>query len=378
MRKILFAVAVALTLAWSPTALAASGNLDIVFFNGRGCPHCAQTEALLEQLKDEHPGLTVHSYEVYFDDENRDLMFEFGRVYEVEVTGVPMLYVGNAVISGYRPEEIVSTIGRCLEIGCPSPLEKVEAARAPEAVSETDTEANPEASEALKKLTLPAVISAAAVDAVNPCEFAVLIILLTTILATGNKRKALLAGLAFTASIYISYFLMGLGLYSALAASGLSRVFYIVIASLAIVVGLFNLKDFLWYGKWFVMEVPMSWRPALKKLLGGVTSIPGAFGVGFLVSLFLLPCTSGPYIVILGLLAKASTRTSAVPLLLLYNAIFVLPMLIITVAVAKGLTTTAEAERWRQGKLRLLHLIAGVIILGLGLVMLGTVFLGHA
>lgn len=378
MRKILFAAAVALTLAWSPAVLAASGDLDVVFFNGRGCPHCAQTETLLGQLQDEHPGLTVHSYEVYFDDDNRDLMFEFGRVYGVEVTGVPMLYVGNAVISGYRPEEIVSTIGRCLEIGCPSPLEKVEAARAPEAASEADTEASPEASEALKKLTIPAVISAAAVDAINPCEFAVLIILLTTILATGSKRKALFAGLAFTASIYISYFLMGLGLYSALAASGLSRVFYIVIASLAIVVGLFNLKDFLWYGKWFVMEVPMSWRPALKKLLGGVTSIPGAFGVGFLVSLFLLPCTSGPYIVILGLLAKASTRASAVPLLLLYNAIFVLPMLIITIAVAKGLTTTAEAERWRQGKLRLLHLIAGVIILVLGLVMLGTVFLGHA
>jgi cytochrome c biogenesis protein CcdA len=105
--------------------------------------------------------------------------------------------------------------------------------------------------------------------------------------------------------------------------------------------------------------------------------VPGAFLIGFVVSLFLLPCTSGPHIVILGLLAKTSTRAGAIPLLLLYNFIFVLPMLIITMAIAKGMTTTKKAEEWRQGKLRVLHLIAGIIILGLGLVMLGSVFLGH-
>lgn len=377
MRKILVTIAsAALFLSW-PLLAGASGQLDVVFFYGQGCQHCAKSEALLAQLGDEHPEIVVHAHEVYFNEASRELMFEFGRAYGVDVSGVPMIFVGNAVIAGHRPDDIVSTIGRCLEIGCPSPFEKVEAARAPESGGDAAGDTDQEASEALKKLTIPAVISAAAVDAINPCEFAVLIILLTTILATGSRRKALFSGLAFTASIYISYFLMGFGMYSAIAASGLSRTFYIIIASLAILIGLFNLKDYLWYGKWFVMEVPLSWRPSLKRLLGGVTSVPGAFAVGFLVSLFLLPCTSGPYIVILGLLAKASTRAAAVPLLVLYNFIFILPMLVITVAVARGLTTTAKAEEWRQGKLRAMHLIAGMIILGLGVVMLGSVFLGH-
>ena len=142
----------------------------------------------------------------------------------------------------------------------------------------------------------------AAVDAVNPCAFAVLIILITTVLAAGGRRKALQASLALSLSIFLSYYMMGVGLYSAIAAAGVTRALYIAVTILAILIGLFNLKDYLWYGRWFVMEVPPGWRPKLKALIGRITSVPGAFLIGFVVSLFLLPCTSGPYIVILGLL----------------------------------------------------------------------------
>jgi len=84
----------------------------------------------------------------------------------------------------------------------------------------------------------------------------------------------------------------------------------------------------------------------MKTLIRGVTSVPGAFLIGFAVSLFLLPCTSGPYIVILGLLAHATEWGYAMALLVLYNFIFVLPMLIITGAIYFGFTTTEKAEEW--------------------------------
>lgn len=225
-------------------------------------------------------------------------------------------------------------------------------------------------------LTLGAVISAAFVDSINPCEFAILILLLSTIIMCHNRKKALYAGLAFSASIYISYFLMGVGLMCAIQAANITKTFYLVVSVLAIIIGLFNLKDYLWYGKWFVMEVPLSWRPRLRILVKGVTSIPGAFMVGFLVSLFLLPCTSGPYIVILGLLSSVATRYTALWLLLLYNIIFILPMIFITLAIYFGFTTPEKTEEWRQRKLKILHLIAGVIILLLGVSMLITLWLG--
>jgi cytochrome c biogenesis protein CcdA len=249
-------------------------------------------------------------------------------------------------------------IRHCIDAGCPSPLARI-----------SD-------SAGLPTLTFTAVVLAAAVDAINPCAFAVLILLMTAVLGAGDRKRALRAGLAFSLSVFISYYLMGIGLYSAVEAAGVTQVLYIVVGVLAIVMGLFNLKDFLWYGKWFVTEVPRAWRPTLKRLLAGVTSAPGAFLMGFAISLFLLPCTSGPYIVILGLLAKTATRPAALGWLLLYNAIFVLPMISITGAIYFGLTTAARAEDWRVRHLRALHLVAGIILLGLGIGMLAILWFG--
>jgi cytochrome c biogenesis protein CcdA/glutaredoxin len=335
---------------------------DLVMFYGQGCPHCSSAHSFLTEIQLEYPEIEIKEYETYFNQENRELFEKVSRAYNTEIKGVPTVFINDKVFEGFSDSisnRIEEEIEYCNENECISPLDK-------------ENGDNP----VLKKLTVPAVIGAAAVDAINPCAFAVLIILLTTILASGSRRRSLYAGIAFTIAIFISYFLMGIGLYSAIQATGISHSFFIIVAVLAILLGLFNLKDYLWYGKWFITEVPMKWRPKLKKLIKGVTSVPGAFLIGFVVSLFLLPCTSGPYIVILGLLAKAATKNYALLLLVLYNLIFILPMLIITLAIYFGFTTTQKAEEWRTRKLKILHLIAGIILLLLGVGMIISINLG--
>ncbi|MBT3690656.1 hypothetical protein HOG16_00230 [Candidatus Woesearchaeota archaeon] len=333
--------------------ISADSSPDILFFYGQGCPHCAEASSFLQDMQSEYPSLEVQEYEIYFNQENRELFKNIANSYGSEIQGVPTTFINDKSFIGFSGNigaEIEKEIKYCQGNTCVKPLDQN----------------NNEEPLILEKLTIPAVIGAAAVDAINPCAFAVLIILLTTILVSNNKKKALGAGIAFTIAIFISYFLMGLGLYSAIQATGFTHSFFIIVAILAIVIGLFNLKDYLWYGKWFIMEVPRKWRPNMKKLIKSVTSIPGAFLIGFVISLFLLPCTSGPYIVILGLLAKIATRGHAIFLLLIYNLIFILPMLIITLLVYYGFTTTEKAEEWRTNKLKFLHLIAGIILLLLG------------
>jgi cytochrome c biogenesis protein CcdA len=128
------------------------------------------------------------------------------------------------------------------------------------------------------------------------------------------------------------------------------------------------MKDFFWYGRGgFVMEIPMSWRPLLKKLLQEVTSPIGAFVMGFIVCLFELPCTGGPYVFVLGLLAERTTRMQAIPLLLLYNIFFILPLIIITLLVYLGFTSVEKTTKWKDRHIRILHLIAGIVMLALGL-----------
>ena len=343
------------------------GNNEVVLFMfyGQGCAHCGKMELFLNDLEEKYPTLKVERYEVYGNQKNRGLFENMSKAYDTEVVGVPAVFIDNKVVFGFSNSignSIENEVKKCVNEVCCLPRDKLEEFKCTGGI--------------VKKLTIPAVISAAAVDAINPCAFAVLIILLTTILAVKSRRKALFAGLAFSLSIYIAYFLMGVGLFSAIQAAGLSHTFYAIVAVLAIFVGLLNLKDYLWYGKWFVMEVPRTWRPKMKALIRSVTSVPGAFIMGFVISLFLLPCTSGPYIVILGLLANTATRNHAFILLLLYNFIFIIPMLGITLAIYFGIATTEKAEQWRTGKLKILHLIAGVIILLLGIGMLIALWLG--
>ncbi|MBW2971975.1 cytochrome c biogenesis protein [Candidatus Woesearchaeota archaeon] len=382
---IVFILSVIGAAAQDLSSLTFSSDVDLAFFYGQGCPHCAKEEAWLSEVKERYPTLKVYEYEVYFNNENRELLQNMAASYGKEVGGVPTTFINGKMIVGFNDaigRAIEQDIMYCIEFGCesciPKDTEPVESCDEPVTISaESSPAEEPGKTDARDRLTIGAVVSAAAVDAINPCAFAVLIILLTTILAAGKRKRVLMAGLAFTISIYISYLLMGIGLFSALQAAGVTHLFYSVVAALAILVGLFNLKDYLWYGKWFIMEVPLSWRPKMKTLIKGVTSVPGAFLIGFVVSLFLLPCTSGPYIVILGLLAKTATKNYALGMLLLYNFIFVLPMLIITAAIYFGFTTTEKAEEWRTRKLKTLHLIAGVIMLLLGAGMFVAMGLGY-
>ena len=225
------------------------------------------------------------------------------------------------------------------------------------------------------ELTLPKIISLAAVDAINPCALAVLILMLITIAAYNpqNKKKILLAGLAFTASVFVMYLVYGFIIVKFFqiiqALTTVRLVLYKILGLAAIILGILNLKDFIKYKPGgFGTEMPMFMRPKLNKIVSSVTSPSGAFLVGAFVTLFLLPCTIGPYIIAGGILSVLEF-IKIIPWLLIYNLIFVLPMLIITGVIYFGFAKIEDVSGWRKKNIKYLHLAAGLIILGLGMAM---------
>ncbi|PIS12401.1 hypothetical protein COT70_01115 [candidate division WWE3 bacterium CG09_land_8_20_14_0_10_47_33] len=318
---------------------------SMTLYVGQGCPHCAAVEKFLAE-KGFYDKCSITVKEIYFNRENAKELTQLFEEHNIPLLqrGVPTLLSGGRLYIG---EDKIRDYLLNLKVE-----EENQSCEQP-------------------SLLLPALVAGALADSINPCEFAVLILLLTTILAASNAARALRAGLLFSLAIFLSYLSMGLGLYKALTFGTLPQVFTKVIAALAIGFGLLNLKDYFWYGKGgFVMEVPLSWRPRMKRFVTSVTSPLGAFFIGFLVSLFLLPCTSGPYIVVLGMLAQRTQFAEALGYLILYNLIFITPMVLLTLAVYKGLSPE-RAEEVRQKRLRLLHLIVGVILIGMGVVILG-------
>ena len=119
--------------------------------------------------------------------------------------------------------------------------------------------------------------------------------------------------------------------------------------------------------------MPLFLRPNLIKIISGVTSPTGAFVVGLFVTLFLLPCTIGPYVIAGGILSSINLLAT-LPWLLLYDLIFVLPMLIIVGLIYAGISKIDDLVGWKDKNIRYLHLIAGIIILVIGvLILLGLV-----
>lgn len=343
--------------------------VDILFFYETGCPHCSQINDFLNKRIKDNYRVTIRKYDIH-QSGNSNLMLDLARAFKAEdilEKGTPAIFIADSAFQGNNRvirRKIEQAVRAAIKSNAPSALNRLHLLKQDEKL--------------LRKLTLSAVVSAAIVDAINPCACAVLVLLLGTILlASKRKQGAVLgAGFAFSAACYLSYFLMGLGLFKAIQIAGIQRIITIAVAFLAVFIGLWNMKDCLWPGRWFSIEVPKSWQPLLKRITSNITSIPGAFGMGIIISLFLLPCTSGPYIVIIGMLSNVATRSQAVWWLLLYNAIFVLPFVAITLAVGIGFTTTARVEAWRQHRLAGFHFFTGIVMFILGITMLVLVVWG--
>src|SRR3989344_7506410 len=108
----------------------------------------------------------------------------------------------------------------------------------------------------VEQLTLGIIIVAALADSINPCVFGVLIFLLAYMTAIfKNKLKMLAAGLIYISSVYVTYLLIGLGIFTLTYSSGLSIYFYWLAALIAIGAGLLEIKDFFWYGKGFSLQI---------------------------------------------------------------------------------------------------------------------------
>jgi cytochrome c biogenesis protein CcdA len=226
-------------------------------------------------------------------------------------------------------------------------------------------------------LNLFRITGLALADSVNPCALAVLAMVLMTILIQNpeKRRRVLLTGFAFCLSVYVGYLFYGAVIIQFFKTfAGLSRgnLFYIYngLAVFAMVLGALNIKDFFIYRKGgFGTEMPIWMRSKVKRVIDRITSPAGAFIIGFLVTIFLLPCTIGPYVIASGLLSGLGIL-KALPWLLYYNLIFILPMIAITLLIYLGFSRVEEVTGWRNRNVRILHLTAGILLLGVGVFLL--------
>lgn len=231
------------------------------------------------------------------------------------------------------------------------------------------------------ELTIGILITAALLDSINPCVFGVLIFLIAYMTKVfKNKNRMLLAAMIYITTVYITYLLLGMGIFTLAYTSGLSTPFYWFVAIIAILAGLLELKDFFWYGKGFSLQLVPGAAKRIKKLAGfmekmetthPVLSLLVAVVLGVFVVFVELPCTGAPYFAVIGLLTEGD-YSSGLPLLMLYNLIFILPLFFIVGLVYFG-RSSDSLEKWRKKHRGTMRLVVGIFLIALGVYMLWSV-----
>ncbi len=217
-------------------------------------------------------------------------------------------------------------------------------------------------------------------DSINPCALSVLLMMLVAIATyhPKNKRQILWSGLAFVAAVFITYFIYGLLIVKAFdVIQGITSIkdyLYKGLGTVAIILGLLEIKDFFFYKPGGIgTEMPLFFRPKVQSIIAKITSPIGAFGLGMFVTLFLLPCTIGPYVILGGMLSYGEFANS-LPYLSVYNLIFVLPMIVIILAVFFGAKDIKQVTEWKEKNVKVMHLVIGIIFILLGSTMVFGLF----
>ena len=216
-------------------------------------------------------------------------------------------------------------------------------------------------------LTFAIVLGAAVIDSVNPCAIGVILFLSSVLLKVASDKALLLRlGLIYIATVYVVYMLSGLGLVwfqHTLINKGYAELIGIIVGVFVILLGLIELKDFFWYGKGISLEISPKNKDKIVALTEKI-SVLGIITIGAFVALVELPCTGGPYLAITTILAK-SFDLQALIYLLIYNGIFVAPLILILLLIYFG-SSTMRLKQWRQEKRKWMNLASGMLMISLG------------
>lgn len=368
----LLALLVAGLVAAGPAAATAVKDTDevtLTLFHGEGCPHCAAEREFLAGLAQRHPGLTVELYEVWNDEANRDRLAAAEARLGFEATGVPVTIVGEQVWIGFDEAR-----GAAIEAAVATALGESTAGLSPPPSTTVEVPGLGAVDVGASSLVVSTLVIGF-VDGVNPCSLWVLSVLLAIVLHSGSRGRVLLVGSVFLGITTAMYGLYIVGFYSALDYVGELAWIRLVLAAIAITFGVLQLKDGLYPGVGPSLSLSPGRKPGLYQRMRAVASadrglpavVAGTAALAVGVSLLETPCTAGLPLLWTGLLAEQGVTTAAaVSLFALYMLVFLLDELVVFAVAVFALRATKLQEK--HG--RFLKILAGSVLLTLGLAML--------
>lgn len=216
---------------------------------------------------------------------------------------------------------------------------------------------------------LSAVLISGFLDGLNPCAFAILLFLVAFIFMLKKSRLSVLKySLVYISAIYLTYLLIGLGIWKAVLFTSTPHLMAKVGSSLVIILGTINLLNYFFPKFPLSLRISMPGRQKILELMHKGT-LSSTLVLGILVGLCTFPCSGGIYVAIVTLLAVKTTFTLGFVYLLIYNLMFVLPLFILLALAGNRVTVEKLTNLEEQNEPRM-RLIYGLTMIAIGVVIL--------
>jgi thiol-disulfide isomerase/thioredoxin len=335
-------------------------TVDLFYFYQEGCPKCDRANVLLRYLAKKYPHLHVKEIDLNTPDGkrlNESLSNRLNLPVEKRLIA-PTVFIGKDYLP---PEEMievkVETLIRKYEQGTPV-MDAVseKPSEPPPSVSPTPEEMK-KAEESMigrfKSLGILTIVSAGLIDGVNPCAFATLIFFISYLTLVGRRRSEILwVGIGFSAAVFVTYLLIGIGILSFVQHLSFmplfSKIVYLLTVGIALFLGIYSLHDYIQLKRGRPSEMKLQLPNFLKKRIhrtireksGTPRYLAAAIVTGVVISLLEFTCTGQVYLpTVLFVTNISSLRASAFSFLILYNVMFVVPLLIIFSVIYWGVTS---------------------------------------
>jgi cytochrome c biogenesis protein CcdA len=322
--------------------------VQIAYFFEQGCQECDRAWYDLAHLLGRVANLTLRVYDIAEPDNKilHEAMSEHYHVPEQKHLSTPALFVGDHYFLGdeITLQQVEAAYREHAAQGSPAPWELV--------AGETEG-ARTRIVDRFRAFGPYTVIAAGLIDGLNPCAFATIVLFVSYLAISGRKgREILSVGTAFTLGVFLAYLLVGLGLWRLLQSldflASLGRWVYLITALLCLFLAIFSLLDYRKARRGELEEMTLSLPHSLRLRINRVIRqtrrarayVWAAFITGLAVSIIELACTGQVYFpTIIFVMGVPELRVRAVLYLLLYNLMFILPLVVVFILAFRGSTS---------------------------------------
>lgn len=194
-------------------------------------------------------------------------------------------------------------------------------------------------------------------------------VLLAGVALGGAQPSLWRVGGAYVGGMFVTYLLLGLGLITVVSFFAQTHLPVRIMGLAVVVLGLWMLKDALLPDWGWRLGMPARFHGTVRRALGQTTPV-GLFIAGGLVGLCTVPCSGAIYLGVLALIAR-EPLAPRLGYLLLYNVMFIVPLLAVLAAVANRRTLN-RLGHWYLPRKEMAKAAMGILSVALGFIVLVT------